>query len=455
MNVSFDSLAAFRKQVTSARSLDATSWDTSRHLVNSTQWPATFKALVEAIEMSCFPDEIKRSLVAALPSEQGPASRSKSGESLKQLTGLPPTKALRALCILFGLRSTQPAKWPLPTVTPDLAEMFIRQHHNPFDFLIAHAPASALDLGAGDLSFAEELVTLYEARLAAQARPLILHCLDRLDPDSQLGGPLHAHPLRLNRLRSRPGLQFHFSGDQDMFALGPLESDERLAVRYLIVTCWAPATPTFAYEPTRLSPAVLAEELQRTKGDSRQVTHGKEPALEVLHAGRNLLFPPWKFDIRGPLALLELMATHGVLCVLGAVDSQVFWEILSQLIEDPGVRPENLVLSEQNLPDVFGVIFHRLSALPLGESCALSNLATLRRTFPSVLPAPSGLTASYRFRHVAIRRGALFEGQPTSSTARRFQGMTEETPPWFLTLVPEHVPTHDAPARVNRHCDAG
>jgi len=441
MNVDFDSLAAFRKQVTSARSLDAASWDTSRYLVNPTQWPATLKALIEAIELSSFPDEIKRSLVAALPSEQELASRSSYGESLKQLTGLPPTKALRAICILFGLRSTQHAKWPLPTLTADLADTFVRQHRNPFDLLIEHAPASVLDLGAGDLSFAEELVTLYEPRLAAQGRPLILHCLDRLDPGSQLGGPLHVHPLRLNRLRSRPDLQFRFYGDQDMFALDPLETDERLARRYLIVTCWAPATPTFAYEPTRLSAATLAEELRHTKGDSRQVRHGKESALEVLHAGRSLLFPPWKFDIRGPLALLELMATRGVLCVLGAVDSQVFWEILSQLIEDPRVRPENLVLSEQNLPDVFGDTFHRLSALPLGGSFALSDLATLRRTFPSVLPTPSGHSVPYRFRHVVIRRGALFEGQPGSSTARRFQGMTEETPPWFLTLVPEQVPT--------------
>ncbi|MEP7152208.1 MAG: hypothetical protein ABI856_10890, partial [Nitrospira sp.] len=211
--------------------------------------------------------------------------------------------------------------------------------------------------------------------------------------------------------------------------------------RYLIVTCWAPATPTFAYEPTRLSAALLAEELRRTKGDSRRVTHGKEPALEVLHAGRSLLFPSWKFDIRGPLALLELMATRGALCVLGAVDSQVFWEILSQLIDDPRVRPTNLVLSAQTIPAVFGDIFHQLSALPLGGSCTLSDLTPLRQNFLSVLPAPFGHTAGYRFREVTIRRGALLEGIPASSTARRFQNMKEETPPWFLTLVPELIPT--------------
>jgi hypothetical protein len=119
------------------------------------------------------------------------------------------------------------------------------------------------------------------------------------------------------------------------------------------------------------------------------------------------------------------------------VDSQVFWEILSQLIDNPRVRPTDVVLSGGTIQDLFGDIFHQLSALPLGESRSLSALAPLRQSFPSVLPAPLGRTANYRFREVTIRRGALFEGVPASSTARRFQDMREETPPWFLTLVPE------------------
>ncbi len=441
MHVTPDSLTAFRKQVTSARSLDATAWETSRHLVHATHWPSTFRALQKAIESSAVSNDIKQALVAALPPEHEIATRPASAESLKLLTGLSPTKALRALCTFFGVRWNQPTKWSLPAVTPDSVDEFIRRHQNPFDLLTQESPASVLDLGAGDLSFAEELATLYGPQLAVQSRPLILHCLDRLDPVSQLGGPLHAHPIRLNRLRSKPGLDFRFYGDQDMFALDPLEQDQRLAGRYLIVTCWAPATPTFAYEPTRLSPTCLAEELRRTKGESRQVRHGKESALEVHHGGRNLLFPAWKFDIRGPLALLELMAARGALCVLGAVDSQVFWEILSQLIDDPQVRPRDLILSTQNLSEVFGDIYHKLAALPIGGSCLLSDLTPLRRTFPSVLHTPAGQTAPYRFRQVIIQRGALFEGVPASSTARRFEGMVEETPPWFLTLVPESIQT--------------
>jgi hypothetical protein len=436
-----DILATFRRQVTSIRSSDTAAWEASRHLVTSTEWLKTLTSLRQAVEASAFPEEIKHRLVATLSQVSTPADSHLFGDALKRLTGLPATKALRALCVLFGIQTTRPPKWSLPIATADAVEKFVRDHHNPFDLLTEQVPASVLDLGAGDLSFAEELVTCYAPRLTTQNRPLILHCIDRLDPNSQLGGPLHAHPIRMKDLRSNPAVQFRFYGDQDMFALEPLVKDQRLATRYLIVTCWAPATPTFAYEPTRLSTAVLSEELQRTKGESRRITHGNEPALEVLHAGRSLLFPWWKFDIRGPLALLELMASRGALCVLGSVDSQVFWEILSQLIEDSSARPANVVLSEQTIPVLFGRTFDRLAALPPGATCNLSDLTALRRNFPSVLPAVSGPPVGYRFRQVTIRRGALLDGLPASSTARRFQDMKEETPPWFVTLVPELIPS--------------
>ena len=244
MPVDSDSLAAFRKLVTSARSLDAISWDASRQLVNPADWPATRTRLIDAIDASSTHNDLKQGLIAALPPAHATDDRQSCADLLKQFTGLPPTKALRALCVFFGLRAKSTTKWPLPTVSPDTVEAFIQEHLNPFDLLLEQLPASMLDLGAGDLSFAEELVTLYEPQLAMHNRPLMLHCLDRLNPDSQLGGPLHAPPLRLTRLRTKPGLQFRFYGDQDMFALDRLERDQRLATRYLIVTCWAPATPT-------------------------------------------------------------------------------------------------------------------------------------------------------------------------------------------------------------------
>lgn len=222
-----------------------------------------------------------------------------------------------------------------------------------------------------------------------------------------------------------------------MFDLGNLDQAGKLAPRYTIATCWAPATPTFAYEPTRLSDQIITQELHRTKGAFRQTHFSGEPALEVQHGDRTLLFPPWKFEIRGPLALLDLLARRGLLCVLGAVDTQVFWEILAQLLDDARYRPDNQPFTPDNLPSIFGEIFERLSRLALGETLNLSDCSPLRRQIPRVLPLHPTQDPSYRFRSVQIRRGAVFPGIPASSTAQRFSDMVEETPPWMLILVPE------------------
>jgi hypothetical protein len=222
-----------------------------------------------------------------------------------------------------------------------------------------------------------------------------------------------------------------------MFDLGNLDKAGKLAPRYTIATCWAPATPTFAYEPTRLSDQVITQELHRTKGTFRQIHFSGEPALEVQHGDRALFFPPWKFEIRGPLALLDLLARRGLLCVLGAVDTQVFWEILAQLLDDARYRPDNQPFTLDNLPTIFGEIFERLSHLTLGETLSLSDCGPLRRQIPRVLPHLLTKEPSFRFRSVQIRRGAVFPGIPASSTARRFSDMAEESPPWMLILVPE------------------
>jgi hypothetical protein len=160
-------------------------------------------------------------------------------------------------------------------------------------------------------------------------------------------------------------------------------------------------------------------------------------ALEVQHGGRALLFPPWKFEIRGPLALLDLLARRGFLCVLGAVDTQVFWEILAQLFDDSRYRSNNQPFTPENLPVVFGEIFERLSRLEIGGTVNLSDCGVLRREIPCVLPLLPAQNPSYRFRSVQVRRGAVFPGIPASSTARRFSDMVEESPPWMLILVPE------------------
>jgi len=437
MNSTAQALADFRSQVTQLLQERDKEWEASRKLVEASRLTATLKRLIEEAHRADLSVTIRDAIILALGNAAAIRIQDLPGPRLKELTGLPPTKAVRALCVWLGVVEGPTSQWPMTSLRSDEIEAFAHSHVNPFDLLLDADVASLLDVGAGDLSFATELVEQYVAPLQQRQRELILHALDRLQPGSQLGGPLHPERERLNGLRSRTGLSFQFYGNHDMFDLGNLDQAGKLAPRYTISTCWAPATPTFAYEPTRLSDQTITQELHRTKGTFRQTHFSGEPALEVQHGDRALLFPPWKFEIRGPLALLDLLARRGCLCILGAVDTQVFWEILAQLLDDARYRPDNQPFTSDNLPTIFREIFERLSRLALGETLNLSDCGPLRRLVPRVLPLLPTQDPAYRFRSVQIRRGAVFPGIPSSSTARRFSDMVEEAPPWMLILVPE------------------
>jgi hypothetical protein len=437
MNSSAQILADFRSQVTQLLQERDKEWEATRKLVETKQLTATLKRLIEEAHLVDLPVIIRDAITLALGNSEAVRIQDLPGPRLKELTGLPPTKAVRALCVWFGVVEGPKFQWPVTSLRSEEIEAFVHSHSNPFDLLLNADVASLLDLGSGDLSFATELVELYVAPLQQRQRELILHGLDRLQPGSKLGGPLHPERERLNGLRSRAGLSFQFYGNQDMFDLSNLDQAGKLAPRYTVTTCWAPATPTFAYEPTRLSDQIIMQELLRSKGSFRQTSFSGEPALEVQHGDRALLFPPWKFEIRGPLALLDLLARRGLLCVLGAVDTQVFWEILSQLFEDARYRSNSQPFTPDNLRTTFGEIFERLVHLAFDEILDLSDCGLLRREIPRVLPFLPTQNRSYRFRSIQIRRGAVFSGIPASSTARRFSGMVEESPPWMLILVPE------------------
>ncbi len=427
-------LADFRSQVTKLLQEREEQWEASRRLVGAGQFPTTLKRLMEAAASAEVPAPVRNALAAALQGGKAERIQDLSNSRLKELTGLPPTKALRALCVWFDL-----------LVLPDTEERVVdnsalgavdRPDANPFDLLISAEQPSVLDLGAGDLSFAEELGRRYAPAIKAKGQTLILHCVDRLHPQSRLGGPLHPSHERLESLRARPDLSFQFFADQDLCALERLDRAGKLSPRYTVAACWAPATPTFAYEPTRLSPETIARELQRTKGTFHKVDYAGEAALEVQQGGRALLFPPWKFEVRGPLALLDVISRRGQIGLLGAVDDQVFWETLAELLDDPVYRPHDQPFTQSNLPAIFGTLHDRLSALEVGEAIRLSDCAPLRRHIPRVLPTHGRYPASYSFSTVHVRRGAEFEGIPASSTARRFRNMVEESPPWMITLIP-------------------
>ena len=428
-------VAQFREELQRARENDSESWTLSTRLVGRDHLDSTVQQLIQAIKASSQPAPLQNALLACFSQVDTFHGERYSGEHLKELTGLPSHKALRALCVLYqvGKRSSPPGS--LSSLSPLKIEAGVRTAENPYDLLLNADVASLLDLGAGDLSFATELADQYVPKLSAQGQPLILHCIDRLNPSSKLGSVLHTDPSRLRTLhQSSTSLQFRFWGDQDMFNL---EKTKGLWPRYTIVTCHAPATPTFAFEPSRLSRQLIEDRLRATKGNYRTVRTDGEEALEVLHGGRALLFPAWKFEIHGPLALLHLMARRGKLCVLSAVDTEVFWELLAQLLADERFRPRNVVFTPSTLPEVFGPLYHELSAVPMGRRLDLSTVTDLRPDLPRILDQPASPERSYRFRYVELRRGGVFDGMPASRTARLFKNMAEEAPPWLITLIPD------------------
>lgn len=436
MSAAPSSFAEFRRLVSRRARQSSTQWEASRQLIERQEFPATVARLLVRFRERDLPVVIKEPLLKIVDQPQAQRVQDLDGEGLKALTGFPPAKALRALCIFFDLVGTPGSQWATPTIASAEVERLIRRLTNPFDLLYVVEPASLLDLGAGELSFAGELAAHYGPELRRKNRRLLLHCIDRLDPGSQLGAPLHPSQERLRTLQQTDGVSFAFYGNQDMFDLRSLEERGLLAKRYAMTTCWAPATPTFAYDPGRLARPLIEEELRRTMGASRQIRYQGERALEVLHGDRALLFPPWKFDIIGPRALLNLLAARGLLCVIGAVDNQVFWELLAQLLEDPRYRPQNRPFTAANLPEIFGDLYIALARLPIGDSVDLSELGTLRQPLATDKSSSSPNHTLGTFRYVRIGRGATFPGIPASNTARQFSAMVEEVAPWFLTLIP-------------------
>lgn len=424
-----EALSLFRHEVKEVKGEDALGWELTRKLVEPRSLPVTLKKLAERIHQSHCKPEIQERLLGALASHEFNVDHG----LLKELTGLPPTKAIRALCLYFDL--IEPEAQNSPTVDSQDIEDFFQVHTNPYDWLLNVETPSLLDLGAGNLSFEEALLAQYLPQIHKSKVPLTLHALDRLQPGSQFGGVYHASQERLALFTQYPSeqLTFRFWGDRDML---DLNMPREILNTYSMVTCHAPATPTFAFEPTRLSQHTIQEYLKRTKGNFKTVRVNGEEALEVAHRGRTLTFPSWKFAIRGPLALLDLIARKGELCILSAIDAEVFWEVLAQLVDDAAMRPSDIVFTPENLPAIFKQVFDSLSSLKEGERCVLSKIIPLRTQLPHVLtPHPRG-SQGFRFRYVEVRRGAVFSEMPASFTAKQFSQMSEEPSPWCLVLIP-------------------
>lgn len=421
----------FRRRLREAVENDRQAWAASRRLVAPDVVADTLRRLEAAVAGSGLEPALRDELRLLLSQSTNVGLKALPQDALRGLTGLNPTKAIRNVCLLLGVGTAAQALG-VPAMTQETVEAVVRNRDNPFDVLLEADAASVVDLGAGDLTFEEKVVEQYLSPLEQAGRDLILHALDRLDPREKFGGLVRAERDRLDRLRHHPSsrLQFHFDGNKNMFDLGHRSTGPS---RYTVAVCHSPASPTFAYEPTRLGMPAIQSRLRETKGEFRLAREKGLDVLKVLNKGEWFTFPPWKFDVYGPLALLDLLSRRGNVCVLGAVDMEVFWEILSQLLPDESARPRGVFFTESNVGQYFGPPYERLSRLAVGERAVLPEF---RRDIPRVLGDQGKRGETYGFRYVEIRRGAVFPGVPAGRTALIFDQMTKEAAPWFLTLVP-------------------
>jgi len=428
-------LAAFREKIKASRESFPHHWEASRKLMVPETLQAMLPDLIQHIQVTSLDPILRQRLIGALQQFCKPSGSREETKIFKELTGFPPSKAVRAL-LVWGLLAEGGRRENPEELSVVQCEEIIRNTSNPYDVLRHTTTPSLLDIGAGDLSFEQELVDHYVPYLRTQRTPLTLHAFDRLMPGSRVGGVYHKNLDRERYLQtfSSEALRFKFWGG---LGLETFSKGKGRLPSYTVCTCHAPANPTFAYEPDRLAPDIIQAHLQSSRGNYRQGRYEGEPVLEVSHRGHTLTFPDWKFDILGPLALLRFMVQRSRVVILSAIDAEVFWEVLSQLLADDRFRPPNQIFTPALLPEVFGKVYGELTSMADGERKDLSQLANLRDPMPFVTATKSDVQMPCRFRYVEIRRGAVLEGVPSSFTARQFSQMTEESTPWWVILIPD------------------
>ena len=428
-------IQTFRTQIKEGREAYPHHWESSRKLMASDSLSLTLPALIQSIQQAPLVPSLQKRLINALQQVGSKAKTKEVNQVLKELTGLPPSKAVRAL-IVWGILAANEHQADKDDRSTEELERRLREGPNPYDLLL-HAPSpSLLDIGAGDLTFERELVDQYVPQLRTQNTLLRLHAFDRLAPGSRVGGVYHKNPDYEGYLKSFPveELNFRFWGGMDVeqfrHAKGALP-------RYTMCTCHAPANPTFAYEPSRVDSSLILNYLQATRGEFHPGRYEGESVLEVSHQGKTLTFPPWKFHIIGPLSLLQLMGERSRVGVLSAIDDEVFWELLSQILAYDQFRPINKIFTKDNVPEIFGGVYKALISLPIGGRVDLSTVAKLRDPMPFRSTPQKEISTLSHFRYVEIRRGAFWEGIPSSFTARQFSHMKEESTPWWIIFIPD------------------
>src|SRR5437868_13914801 len=105
-----DSSAQVRHLVSRRARHSSAQWDASRHLIEQEAFPATLQQFRELLDKHSLPGSIKDCLRLLLQPETRRA-QDLDRTLLKKLTGLPPSKAFRALCLHFELVDQPRSKW--------------------------------------------------------------------------------------------------------------------------------------------------------------------------------------------------------------------------------------------------------------------------------------------------------------------------------------------------------
>ena len=181
----------FRRQIKALRESSPEWWEASRKLMTPESWAASLPILLQSIQDAGLNPLDDKRLIDAVQ-QFGQQIKTKDGnQTLKELTGFPPSKALRALLVWGVLAHTEKPKAGVEDLSVEVIEGFLKESPNPYDLLLRTPSPSLLDIGAGDLTFEEELVNQYVPQLRTRNTRLRVHAFDRLMPGSRVGGVYH------------------------------------------------------------------------------------------------------------------------------------------------------------------------------------------------------------------------------------------------------------------------
>ena len=211
-------IQGLRSRVKESRESYPHHWEASRKLMNQESLSTTLPALIQSIQEASLVPSLQKCLIEVVQQFGQQTKTRQMHQTLKEVTGLPPSKAVRALIVWGVLAVGEKDEGATEDLSAEALEGRLREGRNPYDILLHSQAPSLLDIGAGDLTFEQELVDQYVPQLRSNNRVLRLHAFDRLTPGSRVGGVYHKNPDHEGYLKSFPEkeLKYQFWGGLDL-----------------------------------------------------------------------------------------------------------------------------------------------------------------------------------------------------------------------------------------------